>query len=780
MIRMAYIVQGQVQGVGFRPYVWRLARQEQLTGHTGNTSAGVRIEVQGTPQAVENFGRRLRKELPPLARITQLEQEELPVILTEDGFVIGQSQGHAGQKVLVSPDVAVCADCLADVRDEAGGRFNYPFTNCTNCGPRFSITRSIPYDRPVTTMACFPLCPVCAGEYADPADRRFHAQPIACPQCGPKLWFVTRKEAETGHTRPAPENTAHAMGKAAGLIKNGGIAAIRSLGGFQLACDAANSASVAELRLRKNRPHKALAVMMRLKDAETYCELAPEQREMLMSPAAPIVLCQPKPELFPYMDQIAPDCVRLGVMLPYTPLHALLLDKLAASGMAHPMLIMTSANPRGEPISLGNREAIARLAHLADAWLLHDRDILCRVDDSVVTAGTAGPLFLRRARGYVPEPVPLPASGPPVLGAGAELKAAFCLTRGSDAFLSQHIGDMKSPACMDFYQEALPHLQRLLEVEPELIVHDVHPDYLTTAFAKNMAKDKNIPAVPLQHHAAHAAACLAEHGRMDPSLALCLDGSGLGADGRIWGGELLLMDLHEPRWQRLGSLSPFFLPGGEAAIQEPWRIAAAFHWQNRDEQQSEAEQIIAAMLAAGVNCPLTTSCGRLFDAVSAEMGLCRAITYEAQAALRLEKTAALWQRQNGAALLDTDFCPVTENGFFLTLDSQGIFSQICRWRKAGAPDGQIALSFHHWLANCFAGLAARAASKHKTHTVALSGGVMHNTLLRELLQARLRGHGLRPLMHSNPGDGGLALGQAFWGQRLLASGNEITWETNND
>lgn len=775
MIRIAFTVHGQVQGVGFRPHIWRLAREEKLTGSVGNTSAGVRIEVQGASQALEAFGRRLRQELPPLARITRLEQQELPVIPLEDTFSIRSSHGHGGQNVLVSADVSVCADCLADMRNPANRRHNYPFTNCTNCGPRFSITKSIPYDRAVTTMACFPLCDACAAEYSNPADRRFHAQPIACPECGPRLWFVSRNDAKAGYTGPNADNMAGTLEKAGKLLKDGDLVALRGLGGFQLACDACNADAVAKLRHRKNRPHKALAVMMRsLTDAARWCDLSPQHEALLTGAAKPVVLCPMKQEALPILGHIAPDSLNLGIMLPYTPLHALLLDWLAANGMNRPCLVMTSANPRGEPIVLGNREALDRLDHLADAWLLHDRDILCRIDDSVVEPGDSGPIFIRRARGYVPEPTPLPGSGPCVLGTGAELKATFCLTRGANGFPGQHIGDLAHMGCADFYEEALAHLQRLLEVRPEMVVHDLHPDFLTTRFARELASRENIPACGLQHHAAHAAACLAEHGIMEPALALCLDGSGLGTDGRIWGGELLLMDLARPQWRRLGALTPFLLPGGEAAIREPWRIAAALHWLNKNENWSPAaeEQKIAAICKARVNCPETTSCGRLFDAVSAQLGLCRAISYEAQAALRLEKEATLWQRQNGRAnILDAGFCP-TLTGDFLQLDTGAIFAQIGRWQLAGASAGQIALAFHGWMANGFARMAAQAADTLNVRLVAMSGGVMHNALLREMLERRIRALGLTPLSHRNPGDGGLSLGQAFWGQRLLAAGLE--------
>lgn len=801
-MRRAFTASGQVQGVGFRPFVWRLAREGGLSGSVRNTADGVRIEVQGAPGALATFGRRLRAELPPLARLAGLDEAELAPVPGETEFRILESEGRAGHTVLVSPDVAVCEDCLAEMRDPADRRFGYVFTNCTNCGPRFTITRSIPYDRAVTSMACFPLCPACAAEYADPADRRFHAQPIACPECGPRLWYVDAAAAAHGASRtgPTPENRADALARAGRLLLGGGILALKGLGGFQLVCNARDARAVAAVRARKLRPHKALAVMAGdLAAASGVCRVTPRAASLLSGPEKPIVIC-PRREDLPaeaaLPASIAPDSATVGLMLPSTPLHAALCDWLAAHGEAAPLLVATSGNPHGEPLCLGNREALARLAPLADAWLLHDRDILVRVDDSVVlvpeTPAGSAPIPVRRARGYVPRPVALPefpgatAEGgelPSVFGAGAGLKAAFCLTRGREAFMGQHIGDLESPATLDFYDEAAERFEALLEVRPTALVCDLHPDFPSSRRAEARARREDLPLFRLQHHAAHAAAVLAEHGRGEPALALCLDGTGLGVDGTIWGGELLFMDLRVPEWRRLGRLAPFALPGGDAAIREPWRIARGLAravdmaWtpapdpDGADALPARAMAAVDAMLARAVNCPLTSSCGRLFDAVSAALGLCRSITYEGQAAIRLESAAGAWLAAGGGAMPAPWDAPLREaGGGLLELDGAALFAAVLHARREGMSVGEAAARFHASLARGFAAMARRAARRLGLRAVGLSGGSFLNLLLAAWLPEELTAEGLAPLSHAQvpPGDGGLALGQAVWGQRMLA------------
>ncbi|MDE6735091.1 MAG: carbamoyltransferase HypF, partial [Desulfovibrio sp.] len=704
----------------------------------------------------------------------------------------------ASHTVLVSPDVAICEDCLAEMRDPSDRRFGYVFTNCTNCGPRFTITRSIPYDRAVTSMACFPLCPACAEEYTNPADRRFHAQPIACPACGPRLWFVDAAAAGRGPeaTSPTAENRAHALACAGQLLLDGGILALKGLGGFQLMCDARNEKAVAELRRRKVRPHKALAVLAHdLAAAREACRIGPAAERLLTGTEKPIVICPRREGSAALPDNIAPDSATVGLMLPYTPLHAALCDWLAAHGGAAPLLVATSGNPHGEPLCLGNREALARLADMADGWLLHDRDILVRVDDSVVMVPEypgASPLPVRRARGYVPRPVGLPQfpgakapETPCVFGAGAGLKAAFCLTRGHEAFMGQHIGDLESPATLGFYDEAAQRLEELLEVRPEALVCDLHPDFPSSRRAEERARRENLPLYRLQHHAAHAAAILAEHGVTQPALALCLDGTGLGTDGTIWGGELLFMDLSAPEWRRLGRLSPFRLPGAEAAIREPWRIArglarlSGMDWSPEAAPKGEeppsprAVAAVDALLDRGLNSPATSSCGRLFDAVAAALGLCNAITYEGQAAIRLESAARAWLAAHGSELPEVWTVPLREaEDGLLTLDSAALFAEVLRAREGGMAAGEIAARFHASLAKGFADMAAKAAEKLGLRTVGLSGGAFQNLILSARLREELAARGLTPLSHAQvpPGDGGLSLGQAVWGARMLAQG----------
>lgn len=824
---------GQVQGVGFRPFVYRLAAEGGLTGTVGNTSEGVRMELQGAADEVQRFGLRLRAELPPLARLTGVVEHDLPTVDDETDFRIVSSSGQAAHSVLVSPDMSVCADCLADMHDPANPRHNYAFTNCTNCGPRYTITRSIPYDRAVTSMSCFPLCPQCAAEYANPADRRFHAQPVACPVCGPRLWFVDAA-ASKGCTAPTAKNQLNALERAVQTLLCGGILALKGLGGFQLACDARNAQSLQELRRRKTRPHKPLALMVgHIATARALCALTPEHEALLQCPEKPVVLCpRHRPEATAgtaawLPPEVAPDTGKVGIMLPYTPLHAVLFDRLAQCAPLPPVLVMTSANAGGEPICLGNREALNRLEHLADAWLLHDRDILLRVDDSVVTlqprlpaalphtvaSATAGatphpstpsllsePLFYRRARGYVPRPVFLPQAeqkGPCVMGTGAELKATLCLTRGREAFVGQHIGDLENPATLAFYEEVAAHLEKLLEVRPEALVCDAHPDFLSTRYAEARAQREGIPLWRLQHHAAHAAAVLAENGHYGPGLALCLDGTGLGDDGTVWGGELLFMELDEPRWQRLGRLAPFALPGADAAVRQPWRIAQALHTLCEQQgialaaaqqpwlpDQAQAAAAVAEMLRRNINCPSTSSCGRLFDAVAAQLGLCLCTTYEGQAAIRLEDAA------NRAAepirhALEGKACDkavarlvwpvgIAHTQGLLELDSAGLFAHVVQAQAQGMDATEVAARFHLSLARALAGMAGRAARKLGITAVGLTGGVLQNATLARLLPLALAEQGLSALTHHElpPGDGGLSLGQAVWGRRMLAAGKD--------
>ena len=803
--RHIYILTGQVQGVGFRPFIYREAARLHLTGFVGNTPEGVRIEVQGEEEALASFAR-FPEHLPPLARIASLTRSEHSPLPEEDAFRIEKSTAgeHRGHSVLVSPDVAPCEECLADMADPENRRFGYAFTNCTNCGPRYTITRSIPYDRPVTSMACFPLCQPCAEEYHNPLNRRFHAQPNACPDCGPVLWLEAKEDVlPPSHREPLSpvcaerkarynlaDNTI--MGRQAvpallAALKQGYIAAVKGLGGFHLCCDAHNEKAVAELRRRKARPHKALAVMVAdEKSAARFARISQDARALLCSPARPIVIC-PRRKASPGTDDadmlpdiLAPDTASIGLMLPSTPLHHLLFHPEWTGGKkedALSALVMTSGNPHGAPLCLGNRETGKRLADMADLFLLHDRDILVRVDDSVVfPAGDGAPrLMVRRARGFVPSPQKLPprpsrSAGDCVFAAGAELKHTFCLTRGDEAFSSQHIGDVSRAENLAFFEETLHHMLGLLEVEPRLVVRDLHPDYLSSRLADDFARQRGLQELPLQHHVAHVCAVMAEHGLTEPVLGLALDGSGLGDDDTIWGGELLLV--RPGAWQRLGRFSPFPLPGGEAAIRSPWRTAEALWraadlpdvprpWLEDSPERARLAPMLREMIAQGIRCPETSSCGRLFDAVSALCGLCFDITFEGQAAIRLEE--AQNTAEQGAYEL-----PVLERDGLLVADVVTLFREAAEDRR---DPGRLARRFHTGLARGLARWARLAADQCGITRVALCGGVFNNRTLLASLPEELRRLGLTPLtpLRFPAGDGSISLGQALWGDWFLGA-----------
>lgn len=795
-LRRRLTVTGAVQGVGFRPFVYRIAREHGLTGSVRNTPEGVAVEVQGPPGAVDAFEHDLLHRLPPLARIVSCVRRELDAVPGEAAFAILASTAGQGHNVLISPDTATCADCLADMDDPAGRRHDYPFTNCTNCGPRYTITRSVPYDRATTSMACFPLCPDCAREYADPADRRFHAQPNACPVCGPRLWLAEASGRELATGRQA-------IAAAARALAGGGLVAMKGLGGFHLVCDAADARAVALLRERKHRYGKPLAVMVADADAAgALAALDGPALAQLTDPARPIVLAParlPSP-LGAALALLAPDTPELGLMLPYTPLHHVLFkryataraeaDAPAAPGAPPclPALVMTSGNLSSEPICTGNREALARLAAVADLFLLHDRDILVRCDDSVLRVvddgapDGPGPQFLRRARGFTPAPVFLSRSGPTVFGAGPELKATLCLTKGDQAFVSQHIGTMENLETNGFYQEMAAHLEDILRVRPEAVAHDLHPDFMTTAFARDYAAARGLPLFPVQHHLAHIHAVLAENRFDGAAIGLALDGTGLGEDGTLWGGECLLVDNREPCHERLGHFSPVRLPGGEAAIREPWRVAqACLHALGVAEPMGRpwpwlaahgpASALVGQMLRRGLNSPWTTSCGRLFDAVSAMLGVKLTAAYEAEAAIALE--SAQYAPGGGPGDFPGDGAgydvPLRGAAQPAQLDTLALFAQVLADWEAGVPAGEISRRFHLGLVRGLADMAAAFAAATGLAHVALSGGSMLNRTLATLLPRALRARGLTPLVHRAlpPGDGCISLGQAALALRLL-------------
>lgn len=760
-----FAIRGVVQGVGFRPFVYRLAHAHGLKGWVRNTSWGVEIEVVGEEEALARFARGLREEAPPLARIEALESEpiEQPALYTS--FEILHSEAQAGEYQLVSPDIATCPDCLREIMDSRDRRYRYPFTNCTNCGPRFTIIEAIPYDRPKTTMKAFAMCPACQREYDDPLDRRFHAQPNACPVCGPHLTLVDcqgRALAERDE----------ALREAERLLREGAIVAIKGLGGFQLACDATNEAAVARLRVRKRRPHKPFAVMMA--DVETiahHAVLRAEEHGLLVSPAAPIVLLERRLES-DLAPSIAPGSHVIGVMLPYTPLHHLLLSDLRLP------LVMTSGNVSEEPIARENEEALRRLGQIADAFLVHNREIYARYDDSVWFVPVGGPQPVRRARGYAPFPLRLPFLARPILGCGAELKNTFCLTRDAYAFLSQHIGDMENLETEAFWQEALALYQRLFDISPEIIATDMHPDYRATRLGRRMPGRH----VAVQHHHAHLAACLADNQSLEPAIGVILDGTGYGLDGHIWGGEFLVGDGRG--FCRAGHLQYMPLPGGDQAVRHPARLAWAYL---RTLAPNEAErldlglgaterQVLEAMLARGVGTPWTSSAGRLFDAVSALLGVCREASYEAQAAIELEMIA-----QPGMSTEPYPFeialigapqvwgkPPVTvTEGFEVRLAP--LFEGILAERRQQAPLGAIAWRLHRTVAEMILQACTRLREETGLERVALSGGCFQNRLLLELTVPLLEAAGLKVLLHRQVpcNDGGLALGQVVIAHNAL-------------
>jgi hydrogenase maturation protein HypF len=632
-------VSGIVQGVGFRPFVYTQATRHKLTGWVRNTSAGVEIEINGNPDDVESFLSKLRNNPPPLARIDSLQSQKVePNHYT--AFEILESQPELGSYLPVSPDTSICPDCLTELFDPANRRYRYPFINCTNCGPRFTIIQDIPYDRPKTTMSSFEMCPDCRSEYENPLDRRFHAQPIACPRCGPQVWY------ETGGKPLGEKENAIQMARAG--LREGKIIAIKGLGGFHLACDASNPKAVAELRLRKKRSQKPFALMsFDMAGIEDQCRVSSEERALLQSPQHPILLLDRRPESSLPSD-LAPRQNTLGMMLPYTPLHYLLLEPEANFPK---ILVMTSGNLSEEPIVYTNEEAYRRLDGLADGFLLHNRPIHIRTDDSVIRVLRNVPFPTRRARGYAPDPIILPGEMPPILTTGTELKNTFCITRDHYAFISHHIGDMENYETFQSFEEGITHFQNLFRIKPEIIACDLHPDYLATRYAQQRAQAESLPLIKVQHHHAHLAACLADNAWDSEAevIGLSFDGTGMGTDGTIWGGEFLVGNYHN--FQRVYHLKPVPLPGGDLAVRKPARMALSYLWSAQMEWEASLPPVtqicaqdrttLKAQIEHGINTPLTSSMGRLFDAVSAMIDLCFDVTYEGQAAIELENIADL-------------------------------------------------------------------------------------------------------------------------------------------
>ncbi|MEI8393894.1 MAG: carbamoyltransferase HypF [Rhodospirillaceae bacterium] len=755
--RLRIRVCGQVQGVGFRPFVYGLAGRLGLAGSVHNDGGGVVLEIEGAEPALAAFHEALRSEPPALARITGIESTEIPVT-GDAGFVIQASERGAAMLTVIPADAAVCEACLAEMFDPTDRRYRYPFLNCTQCGPRYTITRRLPYDRPQTSMAGFALCPACAAEYADPADRRFHAQPTCCPVCGPRL--------------------SHAIEDILAELAAGRIVGLKGLGGFHLACDARNAEAVARLRALKQRDGKPFAVMVEtLADAERLVEISPVEAALLKSAARPVVLLKKRAGADQLAASVAPDLAWLGVMLPYTPLHYLLLHE--ATGAQPAVLVMTSANPGGEPLAIDNDEAARRLAGIADLIVDHDRAIVIRADDSVMRVIAGAPCPIRRARGLVPDPIALSRPVPSVLAVGGHLKNAVCVTRGDQAFLSQHIGDLDNAATLGFFEETVRHLLDILEVRPVVIARDLHPDFLSSRFAETLAAELGVPCLAIQHHHAHVAAVAAEHaceagaaserglseslrtGVSKPTLGLALDGFGLGESGDARGGELLRLEGAE--YRRIGRLAALAQPGGDLAARQPWRMAAAalHRMGRRDEIASRLSRhgpaaALVQLLDKGLNAPPTSSCGRWFDAACGLLGVRPKAGFEGEAPMVLESLVrkarvvpGLWRISPDHAELD--LLPLLES--LLEVEDAAVGAELFH--------GTLAAALVDWTVPVVAG--------EGLDRVVLAGGCLNNRVLAEGLVAGFAGQGITALLarQAPPGDGGLALGQAVIAARTV-------------
>ena len=720
VVRVRVALGGTVQGVGFRPFVYRLAKELELTGWVSNSSAGLVVEAEGSPERVDRFLERLEAEMPPAAVVLTRETSQLaPAGFS--GFEIRSPDEDAAKIAGVLPDLATCPACLSEMQDAGDRRFGYAFTNCTHCGPRYTIIEDIPYDRPRTTMRAFAMCPECQREYADPADRRFHAQPIACPRCGPKL-------------RAEPEQS-DAIRQAAHTIRSGGIVALKGIGGFQLLVDARQTDAVARLRQRKQREEKPLALMMpALEMVREYCHVSAGEERLLASRAAPIVLLRPngKPGM---AANVAGSSPYLGVMLPYSPLHHLLMRECGFP------IVATSGNLSDEPMAISNEEARTRLGQIADLFVMHDRSIVRPCDDSVARVVRGRESVMRRARGFAPSPVYVGCDLPRVLAVGGHLKNTVAIAVGQQVFLSQHVGDLDTPEARNAFERAIDDLCRLYRFQPEMVACDLHPDYASTRWAL----DSGLPVVETQHHQAHAAACAAENRIEGRYLGVAWDGTGYGTDGVIWGGEFFLAE--GAQFERIAHLRPFRLPGGEAAVKQGWRSAASLQWEamgpDAVSERSE-KRVLLRMLERGINAPWSTSVGRLFDAVASMAGVAQESRFEGQAAMLLE-------RQIGE--LTTDDCYPLREGDWAPL-IEAVDLDVAR----GEPAAYIAARFHNALANWIVSVAEHAGERR----VALSGGVFQNGYLVERTAALLEARGFQVYTHQRvpPNDGGIALGQA--------------------
>lgn len=746
MQRRAVEVRGIVQGVGFRPFVYNLATRLGLGGLVKNQTGTVRIEIEGEPAALDVFLNELARRPPPLAQIEHLAWQPLPPV-GETAFRIEESDADGDSPIFISPDVATCDDCLQEMRDPNNRRYRYPFLNCTNCGPRLTIITGAPYDRPRTTMAGFALCPACRAEYNDPADRRFHAQPTACPVCGPRLFLANDRGESIASADPLDDFVR--------AIRAGRLGTLKGLGGYHLVCDARNRSAVAELRRRKHRDEKPFALMVAdLSAAEALCEIGDLERELLRSPRRPIVLLR-KRRPTPVAEEVAPGNPCLGVMLPYTPLHHLLMDAVGRP------LVMTSGNRSDEPIAYRDDEARDRLAGLADVFLVHNRPIHVRCEDSVTRVVAGQELPVRRSRGYAPQPIALPFACPrPILAVGGQLKGTFALGRGRQAFLSHHLGDLDDFEAQRAFVRDIALYEELFAIRPEAIVCDRHPDYVSTRYAQERATREGLPLFTVQHHHAHLASCMAENGLGEPVIGVSFDGTGYGTDGTIWGGEFLVGD--ERSWRRAAHLRYVGLPGGDRAIREPWRMALA-HLTDAGAELPELTSrlspvevaTVRRMLERGINTPSTSSAGRLFDAVAALAGVRHRVSYEGQAAVELEAMATGPAPDIAYPLsLDT-------SSSLIVVDTRPLIGAVAADVTNGVTASRIARRFHTTMIEVIATVCGRLRQETGIGTVVLSGGVFLNALLTAEAVRRLEEMGFRALRHRlvPPNDGGLCLGQ---------------------
>ena len=763
--RQRVLVQGIVQGVGFRPFIYTQAARLGLAGFVCNDSQGVTIEVEGTVEALADLQRALREQAPPLARIDSIAVELL-ALRHDESFVITHSQSQSERHALISPDTATCADCLRELFDPTDRRYHYPFINCTNCGPRFTIVQDVPYDRAMTTMRAFPMCPACQVEYDDPGNRRFHAQPNACPLCGPQVSLTIWGEAdEEKSITPGVD----ALDAAARQLASGEVLAIKGLGGYHLACDALNEAAVRQLRGRKHREAKPFALMaLDLETVRRLCQVNEAEAALLQAHRRPIVLLAQQP-VCPVASGVAPASSTLGMMLPYTPLHHVLLHAFAQSVPADrpAVLVMTSGNMSEEPIAYQDDDAHSRLRAIAGGMLSHNRAIHVRCDDSVVRVAGGGEQIFRRSRGYAPEPLQIAFELPvPLLACGGHLKNTFCLGKGNRAFLSHHIGDLENVATLTSFREGIEHFQRLFAIAPEAIAYDLHPEYLATKYALDSALT---PQIGVQHHHAHIASVLAEHGLSGPVIGVAADGTGFGTDGAVWGCEIMRADLCA--FERLAHLTYVPLPGGAQAVRQPWRMAATYLAQTYGDafvdldvpftrQLDRAKwRTLSQMIEHGLNCPPTSSLGRLFDAVSALLGLRTEVVYEGQAAIELEVLAETAQQ---AGMRECGSYPFTiGQGTLALLDVTPVIRALVDDMQRHVPAREIALRFHYTVADLLATACSEARERTGLDSVALSGGIFQNRLLLERLQERLEGMAFKVLINRRvpPNDGGLSFGQ---------------------